>query len=83
MQRVYIDRDSYWSICGHTASGYGSMTNNNFIFIILEMIWFQAEQNHFFRHDLSTYSVPGSGLSAEITKMNKKKTLIIISTLGC
>lgn len=38
-----------------------------------EIIWFQAEQNHLFRHDLSTYFVPGSGLSAGSAKVNKKR----------
>lgn len=42
---------------------------------ILEIIWLQAEQNHNFRHDLSAYSVPRSGLSAGSTKMNKKMLL--------
>lgn len=39
---------------------------------LLEITGPQAEQNHFFRHDLSTYSVLGSGLRTGSAKMNKK-----------
>lgn len=41
--------------------------------LFLEIIWFQAERHHLFRHELSTYFVPGSELSAGSAKVNKKR----------